>query len=228
MIPSLSSLPNFDPRSVPVVRVDTDLPAVPAAAQTPEALRQRFAAPPAWTPEVVLEKKFMQREPAHASVLVPIVLREQPMVLLTERTAHLSTHSGQIAFPGGRADPEDASPAATALREAQEEVGLDPGFVEVLGSLSTYVTGSSFIITPVVGLVRPDCVLQSNPYEVADVFEVPLAFLLDPAHHRHHVFEWSGVRREWFSMPYQDGDKNRYIWGATAGMLRNFYRFMRA
>lgn len=228
MIPSLSSLPNFDPRSVPVVRVDTDLPAVPAAAQTPEALRQRFAAPPAWTPEVVLEKKFMQREPAHASVLVPIVLREQPMVLLTERTAHLSTHSGQIAFPGGRADPEDASPAATALREAQEEVGLDPGFVEVLGTLSTYVTGSSFIITPVVGLVRPDCVLQPNPYEVADVFEVPLAFLLDPAHHRHHVFEWSGVRREWFSMPYQDGDKNRYIWGATAGMLRNFYRFMRA
>lgn len=228
VIPSLSSLPDFDPRRVPVARVDSDLPAVPQAAQTPEALRERFAAPPAWTPEVVLEKKFLQREPAHASVLVPIVLREQPMVLLTERTVHLSTHSGQIAFPGGRADPEDASPAATALREAQEEVGLDPGFVEVLGALSTYVTGSSFIITPVVGLVRPDCALQPNPYEVADVFEVPLAFLLDPAHHRHHLFEWNGVRREWFSMPYQDGDKNRYIWGATAGMLRNFYRFMSA
>jgi 8-oxo-dGTP pyrophosphatase MutT (NUDIX family) len=221
-------LPAFDPRSVPVARVDADLPAVPPQAQTPAALRQRFAAPPAWQPEVVQEKKFMQREPAQASVLVPIVLRAQPMVLLTERTAHLSTHSGQIAFPGGRADPEDPSPAATALREAQEEVGLDPGCVEVLGPLSTYVTGSSFIITPIVGLVRPDAVLRANPHEVADVFEVPLAFLLDPAHHRHHVVEWGGVRREWFSMPYQDGDKNRFIWGATAGMLRNFYRFMRA
>ena len=226
--PAFTPLPAFDPRSVPVARVDVDLPAVPLQDQTPAALRQRFAAPPAWQPEVVLEKKFMQREPAQASVLVPIVLRAQPMVLLTERTAHLSTHSGQIAFPGGRADPEDASPAATALREAQEEVGLDPGCVEVLGPLSTYVTGSSFIITPIVGLVRPDAALQANPHEVADVFEVPLAFLLDPAHHRHHVVEWGGVRREWFSMPYQDGDKNRFIWGATAGMLRNFYRFMRA
>lgn len=226
--PAFTPLPAFDPRTVPVARIDGDLPAVPLQDQTPAALRQRFAAPPAWQPEVVLEKKFMQREPAQASVLVPIVLRAQPMVLLTERTAHLSTHSGQIAFPGGRADPEDASPAATALREAQEEVGLDPGCVEVLGPLSTYVTGSSFIITPIVALVRPDAALQANPHEVADVFEVPLAFLLDPAHHRHHVVEWGGVRREWFSMPYQDGDKNRFIWGATAGMLRNFYRFMRA
>ena len=228
VIPSLSSLPNFDPRLVPVLRVDADLPAVPLAAQTPEALRRRFAAPPAWTPEVALEKKFMQREPAHASVLVPIVLRDEPMVLLTERTAHLSTHSGQIAFPGGRADPEDADAAATALREAHEEVGLAPGYVEVLGALSTYVTGSAFIITPVVGLVQPGCVLAPNPGEVADVFEVPLAFLLDPAHHQRHAYEWNGVRREWFSMPYQDGAKNRYIWGATAGMLRNFYRFMSA
>ena len=177
---------------------------------------------------MVLEKKFMNREPAHASVLLAIVLREQPMVLLTERTAHLSTHSGQVAFPGGRADPEDASPADTALREAQEEVGLDRAFVEVLGTLPTYVTGSSFIITPVVALVQPDCVLQPNPYEVADLFEVPLAFLLDPAHHRRHVFDRDGVHREWFSMPYEQGGKTHFIWGATAGMLRNFYRFMQA
>ncbi|HNZ91871.1 MAG TPA: CoA pyrophosphatase [Acidovorax sp.] len=224
----LSALPDFDPRTIPVVGVDAHLPAVPGQAQTPQALRVRFAHPPVWTPEVVLEKKFMQREPAHASVLVPIVLREQPMVLLTERTAHLSTHSGQVAFPGGRADAQDASAADTALREAEEEVGLERRFVEVLGALPTYVTGSSFIITPVVALVQPDCVLRPNPYEVADVFEVPLAFLLNPAHHQRHLFEWQGVRREWFSMPYQDGDKNRYIWGATAGMLRNFYRFMQA
>eukprot|EP01037_Dinobryon_pediforme_P010781 gene10781-10857_t len=228
VIAPLSSLPDFDPRTVPVVGVDAHLPAVPLAVQTPDALRARFAQPPQWEPEVVLEKKFMNREPAHASVLLAIVLREQPMVLLTERTAHLSTHSGQVAFPGGRADPEDASAAETALREAQEEVGLDRDFVEVLGTLPTYVTGSSFIITPVVALVQPDCLLRPNPYEVADLFEVPLAFLLDPAHHRRHVFDRDGVHREWFSMPYQQGDKTHFIWGATAGMLRNFYRFMMA
>ena len=226
--PAFTPLPAFDPRSVPVARVDGDLPAVPLQDQTPAALRQRFAAPPAWEPEVVQEKSFSSRSPAHAAVLVPIVLREQPTVLLTERTAHLSTHSGQVAFPGGRADPEDASPADTALREAYEEVGLEPHFVEVLGSLPTYVTGSSFIISPVVALVQPHCVLRPNPHEVADIFEVPLAFLLNPAHHQRHVFEWQGVRREWFSMPYQSGPKNHYIWGATAGMLRNFYRFLRA
>lgn len=230
VIAPLSSLPNFDPRQVPVVGVDAHLPAVPLAAQTPEALRVRFAHPPQWEPEVLLEKKFMNREPAHASVLLAIMLHEQqpPTVLLTERTAHLSTHSGQVAFPGGRADPEDASAAATALREAQEEVGLAPEFVEVLGTLSTYITGTSYIITPVVALVRPGCTLKPNPYEVADMFEVPLAFLLDPANHRRHVFDRDGVHREWFSMPYQDGDKNHFIWGATAGMLRNFYRFMQA
>ena len=228
VIVPLSSLPDFDPRQVPVAGVDTHLPAVPAEAQTPQALRARFAHPPQWEPEVVAEKKFMNREPAHASVLLAIMLRDQPMVLLTERTTHLSTHSGQVAFPGGRADAEDATPADTALREAQEEVGLAGEFVEVLGTLPTYVTGSSFIITPVVALVRPDCVLQPNPYEVADLFEVPLAFLLNPANHRRHVFDHDGVHREWFSMPFHDGEKTHFIWGATAGMLRNFYRFMQA
>ena len=160
-----------------------------------------------------------------------IIARDGAMgleILAIERARTMGFAGGAMAFPGGKVDPEDASVVDAALREAQEEVGLDPGCVEVLGPLSTYVTGSSFIITPIVGLVRPDAVLQANPHEVADVFEVPLAFLLDPAHHRHHVVEWGGVRREWFSMPYQDGDKNRFIWGATAGMLRNFYRFMRA
>ena len=228
MIAPLSSLPDFDPRRVPVVGTDEHLPVVPAQAQTAQALRARFAHPPRWEPEVMLEKKFMNRPPAHASVLIAVVLREQPTVLLTERTAHLSTHSGKVAFPGGRADPEDATPAHTALREAEEEVGLAPEFVEVLGALPTYVTGSSFIITPVVALVRPDCVLRPNPYEVADLFEVPLDFLLNPANHRRHVFNLDGVHREWFSMPYQQGDKNHFIWGATAGMLRNFYRFMLA
>lgn len=225
---SLSSLPDFDPRAVPLVGVDSDLPAVPAAAQTPAALRQRFAAPPPWTPEIVREKKFVERTPAQAAVLVPIVQRERPTVLLTERTAHLSTHKGQVAFPGGRSDPEDRDAAATALREAHEEVGLEASRVEVLGSLPVYVTGSSFIVTPVVALVRPGFVLRPNPDEVADVFEVPLDFLMNPAHHERHALHWQGLRREWFAMPYQDGERQRYIWGATAAMLRNFYRFMLA
>ena len=194
----------------------------------PAALRQRFAHPPQWTPELLAEKKFMDRAPMHASVLVPIVMRDTPTILLTERTPHLSTHAGQIAFPGGKADEVDADAAATALREAQEEVGLDPAFVDVLGVMPHYITGSSFIITPVVALVHPGFTLSPNAYEVADVFEVPLAFLMNPAHHQRHTFEWEGVRREWFSMPYQDEGTQRFIWGATAGMLRNFYRLLSA
>jgi len=226
VIPPVARMPSFDPRSVPIAGVDAHLPAVPLDAQTPAALRERFARTLDWMPEVVLERSFTDRAPSHAAVLVPIVLRERPTVLLTERAAHLSQHSGQVAFPGGRSDPEDADAAATALREAWEEVGLEARFVEVLGALPTYVTGSAFIITPVVALVQPDCVLRPNPYEVADVFEVPLDFLLDPAHHQRHRLQWEGAEREWFAMPYADGDKERYIWGATAGMLRNFYRFM--
>jgi len=221
-----SALPDFDPRHVPVIGVDAHLPAVARAAQTPEALRQRFAAPPPWQPEVRHEKSFSDRPPALASVLVPIVLRPQPTVLLTQRTAHLSTHAGQVAFPGGRADAHDANAQATALREAHEEIGLDAGQVEVLGCLPRYVTGSAFIVTPVVGLVPPDVRLYPNPGEVSDVFEVPLDFLLNPAHHCRHVMHWQGEQREWFSMPWQDGDTTRFIWGATAGMLRNLYRFM--
>lgn len=228
----------FDPRSVPVVSTGADLPAIAPHVQTAQALRQRFATPPIWRPEVVFEKKFMQRETAHAAVLLPIMLRDTPTVLLTLRTLHLSTHSGQIAFPGGRCDAQDASPSATALREAHEEVGLAPRYVQVLGELPTYTTGSSFIVTPVVALVEPPPhPLQANPHEVAEVFEVPLAFLLNPAHHRLHRMYWQGVQREWFSMPYPanqhlgevgEAEKERFIWGATAGILRNFYRFMSA
>jgi 8-oxo-dGTP pyrophosphatase MutT (NUDIX family) len=221
-----ASIPNFDPRQVPVIGTDSHLPAVPAAGQTPQALRARFAHPPRWQPEVRKEARFAARTPAHAAVLVPLVLREELTVLLTQRTEQLSTHSGQVAFPGGRQDPEDADATATALREAQEEVGLDPGQVEVLGSLPVYETGTAFMVTPVVALVQPDAALHPNPYEVADVFEVPLRFLLDPAHHQRHRLHWQGLEREWFSMPYLDAGRERYIWGATAGMLRNFYRFM--
>src|SRR6185369_13944137 len=128
--------------------------------------------------------------------------------LLTQRTAHLSTHSGQIAFAGGKADEGDADAAATALREAQEEVGLDPTQAEVLGALPVYTTGTAFIITPVVALLAPPLDLRLNPFEVESAFEVPLDFLMNPAHHQRHAFEWEGQRREWFSMPWRDGDGN--------------------
>lgn len=224
----LSRLPNFDPRRIPVDRVDSDLPAVDGERLRPDALQRRFANPPRWQPELLVEKRFTDREPARAAVLVPVVMRARPTVLLTERTAHLSSHSGQIAFPGGKVDAADADAAATALRETREEVGLDGHSIEVIGSLPVYVTGSAFIITPVVALVRPGFALHPNPDEVADAFEVPLEFLMNPANHHLQALEWEGMRREWFSMPYQDHGKERFIWGATAGMLRNFYRFLSA
>lgn len=224
----LSKLPNFDPRQVPVLGVDAHLLAVPPAQLQPDALRQRFVSPPSWQPEVQAEPRFTQRAPVRASVLVPIVVRAQPTVLLTQRTSHLAHHSGQIAFPGGKVDETDADATMTALREAEEEVGLSADFVQVLGSLPIYTTGSAFIITPVVALVQPGFTLVPNAGEVADVFEVPLAFLMNPAHHRRHSLVAEGLRRDWFSMPYQDGAVERFIWGATAGMLRNFYRFLAA
>lgn len=224
----LTRLPIFDPSRIPIVGIDTHLPAVALALLQPSALRQRFATPPAWQPELLAEKRFTDRTPIHASVLIPIVMREHPTILLTERTTHLSNHSGQIAFPGGKMDVEDVDATATALREAQEEVGLDPAFVQVLGELPQYVTGSAFIVTPVIALVQTGFTLTPNAYEVADVFEVPLEFLMNPAHHRHHVVEWEGVHREWLSMPYQDQSGQRFIWGATAGILRNLYRMLSA
>ena len=224
----LSKLPNFDPRQAPVIGVDAHLPAVDAGALAPQALRLRFALPPAWEPEVWSERRFTDRQPARASVLVPVVMRERPMVLLTERTTHLSTHSGQVAFPGGKQDDTDVDAADTALREAHEEIGLDRGQAEVIGTMPTYTTGTMFIITPVIALVRPGYRIEINPHEVADAFEVPLDFLMNPAHHRRHAIAFSGTRREWFSMPYMDGSTERFIWGATAAMLRNFYRFLSA
>lgn len=228
----LSKLPNFDPRQVPVVGSDAHLPAVTATALQPDALRQRFLFPPSWQPEVRAEPRFTERAPVHASVLIPIVLhpweRGGPSVLLTQRTTRMSNHSGQIAFPGGKADATDADAVATALREAWEEVGLPRAYVQVIGELPVYLTGTAFIVTPVVALVQPGFALVHQPEEVADVFEVPLAFLMDPANHRRHHFDWEGGQREWFSMPYQDAHGERFIWGATAGMLRNFYRFLSA
>jgi 8-oxo-dGTP pyrophosphatase MutT (NUDIX family) len=156
-----------------------------------------------------------------ASVLVPIVLREaEATVLFTRRTAHLKNHSGQISFPGGRAEPEDPSPEHTALRETFEEIGLAAERVELLGRLGDYHTRTGYRITPVVGLVTPPFELSPDGHEVDEVFEVPLAFLLDPANHQRHSRKFQGETRHFFAIPWRD----YYIWGATAGMLVNLQR----
>ncbi len=218
----------FDPRQLPFVGSDAHLPAVPAAAQTAQALQQRFAHPPIWQPELRGEPAFTDQAPAAAAVLIPLVQRGDALsVLLTERSANLPSHPGQIAFPGGKVDPQDANPTAAALREAWEEVGLRPQHTQVLGSLPLYTTGSAFHVTPVVALVAPQP-LQPNPAEVAQVFEVPLSFILNPANHQRQRLFWRGQERQWFAMPYHQQEREYFIWGATAGMLRNFYRFMLA
>lgn len=229
----------FDPRDIPWTVQQGPWPALLAEKLQAEHLKRIFQNPPAWTPEVKREPTLGDRLPQAAAVLMPIVLRgpqgSDPHLLLTQRTRHLSSHAGQIAFPGGKVDEDDTSIEHTALREAEEEVGLSPQFVEILGTLPSYVTGTSFHITPVVGLVSPDHSITPNPHEVDAVFEIPLAFLMNPANHRYHQWDREGVSRQWYSMPYLETSSDpatapteRYIWGATAGMIRNFYRFLLA
>ncbi len=171
-----------------------------------------------------LSEHFVQEEGAPdlpltpAAVLFPIVLRNGGhTVLLTQRTAHLRDHAGQISFPGGRVETEDISPSHTALRETEEEIGLNRERIEIIGFLPEYRTGTGFRVTPVVALVRPPFELRPDPFEVAEVFEVPLAFLLDPANHQRHSMHYRGALRTYFAMPYGE----YFIWGATAGMIRS-------
>jgi 8-oxo-dGTP pyrophosphatase MutT (NUDIX family) len=220
---------------VPVVGTDAHLPPVEAARLTAGALRERFAAPPVYIPEFPGDGGlFAGRTPAAASVLVPLVERADGLhLLLTRRTDHLRDHAGQISFPGGRVEQQDADAVATALRETEEEVGLARAHVDVIGALPHYTTVTAFTVTPVVAIVRPPFALALDSFEVAEAFEVPLAYLMDPAHHRRHRFELEGVTRQFLSMPWQgagsDGLPREYfIWGATAAMLRNLYGFLRA
>ena len=218
----------LDPRKAPMLGTDWQLPAVPLESLSGAALRERFASARPWTPELLRDSRSFERPLRQAAVLVPIMLRASPTVLLTRRTDHLASHSGQIAFPGGKVDEADKDAAAAALREAEEEVGLEPRWVELIGALPEYLTSSAYRVTPVVGLVQPQAEFSPNPHEVADLFEVPLAFLMNPAHHQRHEIDWQGQRHAWLAMPYDDAGTERFIWGATAAMLRNLYRFLLA
>ncbi len=154
-----------------------------------------------------------------AAVLVPVVDHKEPTVLLTQRAQHLPDHPGQISFPGGKIDKGDESPLHSALREAEEEIGLDRGHVEPLGYLDLYMTTLGYRIVPLIARVKPGFALTLNTGEVDNVFEVPLAFLMDVANHQRHSREWQGLTRYYYAITFEE----RYIWGVTAGILRNLY-----
>ncbi len=155
-----------------------------------------------------------------AAVLVPLIDRPDGVTtLFTQRTSHLVHHPGQISFPGGHSDPVDRTAEDTALRETEEEVGLPRRHIRIIGRLDDYITRTGFSVIPVVALVAPPFNIAPDPEEVASVFEVPLDFLMDPANHQRHKREFNGARRDFYAMPYED----RFIWGATAGMVRNLY-----
>lgn len=216
----------FDPEQLPVDSVATE-GALDAERLAAAWLRARFANPPAWQPEALEEALLRRASITAASVLIPLVQRPEGLsMLLTQRTAHLTDHAGQISFPGGRAEDYDASPVETALRETEEEIGLHRRHIEIVGMLPDYVTGTGYRVTPVVGLIAPPFELAPDANEVAEVFEVPLAFLMDAANHRRLSFDLpeGAGRRSFYAMPYE----RFFIWGATAGMLRNLFHFLRA
>jgi 8-oxo-dGTP pyrophosphatase MutT (NUDIX family) len=226
----------FDPREVPIVSRDSHMPAVEESLLTPDGLRLRFTQEKQWQAEVTDEnraalaregsvKAGRGNELTPAAVLIPLIMYQNELkILLTQRTAHLHDHPGQISFPGGRSDPEDTSAIDTALREAEEEIGLPSDRVEVLGSLPQYLTITGYQVTPVVSLVDAGHSYQPDEFEVADIFEVPMAYLMNPHHHEQRMWQSPQGYRRFYAMPYE----NKFIWGATAGMLRNLYHFLKA
>jgi 8-oxo-dGTP pyrophosphatase MutT (NUDIX family) len=225
----------FDAQAIPVHEVCIAQSKVDIGHLDPAHLRNRFQNPPVWQPEItdenrhviatdIISKRQAAGKVTHAAVLIPLILQNDGLtVLLTQRTDHLHDHAGQISFPGGRMDSGDSSPHATALRESEEEIGLDRNGVEIIGQLPQYLTVSGYSVTPVVGLVKPQAEYILDAFEVADIFEVPLHFLMDPANHQVRVWESDLGSRRFYSMPYE----NRFIWGATAGMLRNLYHLLK-
>ncbi len=236
----LTARPVFDPESVPH---DPAFSAAEARGDEiamgelrPLAIRQRFASRPIWQPELRTDMHlfYPDRPPRIASVLIPLIVHDAELcVLLTQRTAHLYEHAGQISFPGGRVEERDADAVATALREAQEEIGLPPSQVDVIGTLPEYLTASGYRVTPVIGLIEQPFSPLLDSFEVSEVFEVPLAFLMDPVNHERRILQLGDTARTFYAMPYAMRDSNAsgrryFIWGATAAMLRNLYQFLRA
>ncbi len=216
----------FDPQQLPIDAIAGEAALDPARLDA-LWLRERFAAPPQWQAEPADEAFVKRPVLTAASVLVPLVQRAGGLtMLLTQRTAHLTDHGGQISFPGGRAETYDSSAIATALRETEEEIGLDRRHVDVIGCLPDYITGTGYCVTPVVALIAPPFALTPDANEVAEIFEVPLHFLMDGRHHQRLSFDLpeGGGRRSFYAMPYE----RYFIWGATAGMLRNLFHFLRA
>jgi 8-oxo-dGTP pyrophosphatase MutT (NUDIX family) len=225
----------FDAQAVPIESVCIGQQKVSDRLLDPYQLKERLLSPPAWQIEITDENRHVmaadiiaKRQAAgkvtRAAVLIPLLLQPNGLsVLLTQRTTHLRDHGGQISFPGGRMDPEDAGPNETALRESEEEIGLERERVEIIGQLPEYLTVSGYSVTPIIGLVKPQAEYVLDEFEVADIFEVPLSFLMDPANHQVRVWQSEQGSRRFYSMPYE----GRFIWGATAGMLRNLYHLLK-
>lgn len=218
----------INPELLPVKSIASE-GAVDVQRLDPTWIRQRFASDRiAWQPELGDEQRYAPHlQFKSAAVLLPIVIRDEGLqLMLTRRAAHLHDHPGQISFPGGRYESNDGSLIDTALREAEEEVGLQRSQINVVGQLPDYRTVSGYQVTPVIGFVQPPFSLKTDLNEVAEVFEVPLAFFMDASNHQQRAFfdERSGVERSFYTMPFGEF----FIWGATAGILRNFFHFMRA
>ncbi len=221
--------PNFDPQSQPVVKLaDSDL-LLPDSIRL-DFIREAFRQPVSWQVEPIFAESFSSycsKEHAllrHAAVFMPLIQRGPDVhVLFTKRTEHLSDHAGQICFPGGSTDPSDKSEIETALRETHEEIGVSREYIQLIGTQPAYITVSQFLMTPVVGVLKPGFKITPDTNEVAEVFEVPLQVLLDPRKHRLHKLPAKiGNERYYFSMQWE----NHFIWGATAALIRNFYHFM--
>ncbi len=225
---SKNNRPFADPRTLALLPAVEGEALVDALAWTGPRLRQLFQTPPKWSPELTGDKvRVSDRALTPAAVLVPLVHSAQGWrLLLTQRSSTLQEHAGQIAFPGGRVDPEDAHAEFTATREAFEEIGLNPTAVEIIGRLPNYRTGTGYDITPVVDLVASEQSYVPQPAEVETIFEVPLQFLMDPANHQRRAYALNGTERFFYAMPYVDNQREFFIWGATAAIIRNFYRLL--
>lgn len=217
-----------DPEKLVIDSV-ADEPPVPEDRLNVQWLRHRFANPPEWTPDATVEKPIMvgKNKWIPAAVLVPLVAKtdDDLSLMLTRRAAHLHDHAGQISFPGGRVDLTDSSRIETALREMEEEVGVEREQIEILGTLPEYRTASGYRVTPVVSIVRPPFTIRTDPFEVAEVFEVPFSYFMTGSNYQRRSGDFHNIGlRSFYTIPY----KHYMIWGATAAMMRNLFHFMRA